>query len=134
MIVMERLVIEKTTSTFGVDFDPHAGLLIIRGESYPENAQKFFAPVLEWLGNYFMGLANGSAVKVDMDIVYFNSSSSKALMNLFDVFDEAAGNGIDVAITWRHHVENEISQECGMELGEELVSASFCMEAYEEAQ
>ena len=86
--------------------------------------------MLEWLNAYFSSLDMGSQVKVDLDIVYFNSSSSKVLMNLFDSFEAAAKRGIRVAIMWRHHVENEIAQECGEEFGEELETATFEMISY----
>ncbi len=127
---MERLVIKQTGSTLGVDFDPHNAVLAMRGESYPENALKFFTPVLEWLDAYFSQLRAGADVRVDFDIVYFNSSSSKVLMNVFDALDEAAVKGINVDILWRYHEENEIAQECGEEFGEELSAAHFAMLAY----
>ncbi len=131
MNTMERLVIEQTSSTLGVDFDPESSTLIMRGESYPENALKFFTPIVEWLDAYFDRLHDNDRVRVDLDIIYFNSSSSKVLMNIFSLFDAAARRGIAVSIVWRHHVENEIAQECGEELGEDLVAAAFSMVSYE---
>ncbi|MFH1135289.1 MAG: DUF1987 domain-containing protein [Pseudomonadota bacterium] len=129
---MERLVLKPTVSTLGVDFDPLAASLVMRGESYPENALAFFTPIIAWLETYLADLAGGEAVRVDLDIVYFNSSSSKVLMNIFDLLEEAAGRGIKVTIIWRHHVENEIALECGQEFAEELTAAAFEIEAYED--
>ncbi|THB63990.1 MAG: DUF1987 domain-containing protein [Desulfovibrio sp.] len=131
---MKPLIIQQTNSTLHVDFNPLAALLTLRGESYPENAIRFFEPVLSWLREYFSNLSSGASVKVDMDIVYFNSSSSKALMNCFDVMDEAAGRGIEVNICWRHHVENEVAKECGEEFAEELKTAIFIMAPYKDAE
>jgi len=130
---MDRLVIEQTESTLGVDFDPREGLLAMRGESYPENAFKFFTPVLDWLENYLAGLTRGARVNVEMDIVYFNSSSSKALMNVFDYLEAAARGGVNVAVTWRYHEENEIAQDCGEEFAEEMSACAFDMAAYKGA-
>ncbi len=131
---MDRLYIKKTESTLEVDFNPAAAILLMRGESYPENALKFFAPVLEWLGVYLSGLEAGSRLMVDFDIVYFNSSSSKVLMNIFELFDTIAKQGVEVSILWRHHAENEISQECGEEFGEDLEFANFALLPYEESR
>lgn len=131
---MEPLVIDQTDSTLGVHFAPPSGTLVMRGESYPENALKFFAPIFEWLQLYFSSLEAGSSVTVDLDIIYFNSSSSKVLMDLFDTFDAAAADGITVAIFWRYHEENEIAQECGEEFGEDLDHASFSMIAYTDSE
>ncbi len=129
---MERLAIEPTDATLLVDFDPETAILMLRGESYPENANKFFTPVLEWLDDYFSSLDAGEKVTVDMDILYFNSSSSKALMNLFDAFDTAARQGLKLQILWRYHVENEIAQECGEEFGEDLDTARLTLCPYED--
>lgn len=133
MISMKRLFIEQTVSTLGVDFDPQTATMILRGESYPENAFKFFAPLLEWLNVFLSGLESGVKVTLDIDIVYFNSSSSKALMNVFDMLDAAAKGGVEASIFWRYHVENEIARECGEEFQEELGHARFEMVPYEDA-
>ena len=130
---MDRLFIEPTESTLHVDFDPQNGTLAMRGESYPENAIKFFSPILDWLKQYLGGLQAGARVLVNMDIVYFNSSSSKALMNCFDAFDDAARRGVRVDIAWHHHEENEIAKECGEEFGEELEAASFTIRPYKDS-
>lgn len=127
---MERLTIRQTDSTLYVDFDPETATLVMRGESYPENAVNYFTPILEWLNAYFANQRENTKVTVDLDIVYFNSSSSKVLMNLFDIFDDAAKNGAEISILWRYHEENEIAQECGEEFGEELEAACFTMLAY----
>ena len=129
---MERLVIGQTASTLGVDFDPQNAILIMHGESYPENAFNFFTPITSWLDTYLESLEPGAEVRMDLDIVYFNSSSSKVLMNIFDALEEAASEGINVSITWRHHIENEISEECGEEFAEELNAARFELLAYED--
>lgn len=127
---MKPLLIQQTNSTLGVTFDPGEGTLAMRGESYPEDALKFFTPVLEWLNNYFDALAPEHSVTVDLDIVYFNSSSSKALMKTFDLFEKTAKRGVDVNIVWHYHEENEVAEECGEEFGEELLTANFSMRPY----
>lgn len=131
---MDSLYIKQSDSTLEVDFNPVTGVLCMRGESYPENALKFFAPVLAWINDYLAGLGAGDSVTVDMDIIYFNSSSSKVLMNIFDSFDSAARRGVVVSILWRHHEENEIAQECGEEFAEELEHARFALLPYEDGQ
>lgn len=129
---MERLVLKKTQSTLGVDFDPARGRLEMRGESYPENSLKFFQPLLDWLDGYLGSLGRDDEVRVDLDIIYFNSSSSKALMNFFERLEEAARQGVSVNVLWRYHEENEIAFECGEEFGEELEATGFLMLAYAE--
>ena len=127
---MKHLHIEPTRSTLAVDFNPDQGTLVMRGESYPENALNFFTPVLAWLEKYLDSGLPASGLTLDMDIVYFNSSSSKAFMNLFDLLESAAGSGLRISINWRYHEENEVACECGEEFAEDLRNVDFRLEPY----
>ncbi|MBG0774909.1 MAG: DUF1987 domain-containing protein [Desulfovibrionaceae bacterium] len=126
---MQRLTIERTRSTLAVDFDPQ-GVLRMHGESYPENSLKFFQPVLTWLEEFLAAAGPDRPLRADLDIVYFNSSSSKALMNFFDMLDEAARGGAPVTVVWRYHEENEIARECGEEFAEDMEAVCFEMAPY----
>jgi hypothetical protein len=128
---MEPLIIKKTRSSLAVHFDPDSGVLRMQGESYPENAGKFFEPVLGWLEAYLQQADQDAQVAMDMDIVYFNSSSSKALMDLFILLEDAGAAGKRVSVTWRYHPENEIAQECGEEFAEDCASVRFHLAPYE---
>ena len=121
---MERLFIEATKSSPMVRFDAEAGLLEITGKSYPENASKFYAPIFTWVQEYLPN-ALEHPTRMDLEIVYLNSSSSKIFLNLFDLLDEAAKNGAEVEINWRYHEENETALECGEEFADELRTARF---------
>jgi hypothetical protein len=121
---MEILFIEGTKSSPKVRFDPATGVLEISGKSYPENAPKFYGPIFEWLHEY-LDTGRTQSTQVILEIVYFNSSSSKALLNILDLLDQAARNGKKIVIDWRYHPENETALECGEEFAEEVHAASF---------
>jgi hypothetical protein len=121
---MQRLFIEETKSSPRIDFDPEFGLLQISGKSYPENAPKFYTPILDWLREY-LARPSAMSVRVIMEITYLNSSSSKAILNLLDLLDTAARSGKDVVIDWRYHEENEVALECGEEFAEEVHESVF---------
>jgi hypothetical protein len=97
--------------------------LEIKGESYPENSATFYSPMLEWL-SAFLQQAEG-AVHVDIELIYFNSSSSKILMNFFDMLDEAAQKGVQVSVSWKYHEDNDIALECGEEFQEDVEHVAF---------
>jgi hypothetical protein len=121
---MENLIIEKTEATPEIRFDYASGILELRGESYPENTAEFYAPVFEWLRK-FLDSGNELAVTVNMEIIYFNSSSSKALMNLFDLLNEAATVGRKIAVNWIYAAGNESALEYGEEFKEDLNFIEF---------
>jgi hypothetical protein len=121
---MNRLRVDRTPSTPLVDFDPESGLLRIEGESFPENAAKFYAPMLEWIRAY-LALEETPPVTLECELLYFNSSTSKILMNLFDALEERALAGRSVAVRWICRADNETAIECGEEFGEDLESLPF---------
>jgi hypothetical protein len=122
---MDHLIIPATKSTPAVDFDAGANRLQIKGESYPENAAKFYEALFDWLAGYGGQLAPRQRIVADLEIVYFNSSSSKALMNLFDWLEEMADAGHAVAVNWYYHPENQSAMECGEEFKEETKAIVF---------
>lgn len=121
---MEAFVREKTKSTPLIHLDPSQGRLHIQGESYPENAAKFYSPMLEWLQGYLDQLDQDS-VHVDIELIYFNSSSSKVFMNFFDMLEEAAARGVSVTVQWKYHEDNDTALECGEEFQEDLEYVAF---------
>ena len=122
---MEPLIIAATKSTPAVDLDATANRLQLKGESYPENAAKFYEPIFAWLAAYGAQLAPGQPIVADLEIVYFNSSSSKALMNLFDWLEQLAEAGHSVTVNWYYHTENQSALECGEEFQEDVMAVIF---------
>lgn len=125
---MEKLIVEKTKSTPSIDFDANSALLQIKGESYPENVTKFYTPVLEWIKEYLSNATQETTV--EFEIVYFNSSTSKVFMTLFDILDEEVSKGKDITVKWRCDKENEIAIECGEEFKEDVEHLPFIVEVF----
>lgn len=121
---METLILEKTQSTPYIYFNPTTNILIIKGESFPENSAKFYAPVLEWLKEYLEGLKD-ETVSMQFEIIYFNSSTSKVFMTIFDMLQEEAEKGKNISVHWLCDKENETAIECGEEFKEDLENLPF---------
>lgn len=123
---MSNVKIEATERSPEIDFDFDSGKLSIKGESYPEDVTALYGPVLSELEKH-LGSMNGGALEVDFEFIYFNSSSAKILMALFDSLDEAAGNGNNITINWRYDEEDDTMAELGEEFAEDLEHANFNM-------
>lgn len=117
---MNNLLIEKAQSTPTINFDVLTNILKISGESFPENTAKFYAPVLEWLKEYVEQLDSDTEVIMEFNIIYFNSSTSKIFMTIFDMLESAVENGKKICINWRYDEKNETALECGEEFKEDL--------------
>lgn len=117
---MERLLIEQTKGTPFVDFDPDNNVLKIRGQSYPENAFKFYEPIFEWVDEYLESSQGEISIEIDFSMPYINTSSSKCIMMLLDKFDEAYSQGKSIRLNWYYDVENESELECAEEFKEDI--------------
>ncbi len=125
---MHTLRLAATSMTPEVDFDFAHHRLSLKGESYPENAQAFYQPLIEALGNYCASLHH-TEVTVDVALAYFNSASTKALFSLFGVLNQAGARGNHIVMNWRHDPEDDTILEFGQELADDFVALEVrCME------
>lgn len=124
---METLEITATDRSPAVHFDFDQGTLKLSGESYPEDVNQFYGPVFEALEGYLSGLGDGQC-KFEFELIYFNSSSAKAIMMIMDQLEAAASAGAKVDVHWRYDEDDDNMMELGEELGEDLEAASFHLE------
>lgn len=116
---MNKLHIAATKSSPEIHFDAEMHILEIRGESYPENVAEFYMPVFTWLEEYLLLLEHEEAT-VNIEIRYFNSSSSKILLDLFAMLDDAAGHGKKIRVNWWYRKDNKSALEAGKEFQEDM--------------
>lgn len=121
---MENLMIAATERSPQVEFDFATGVLSLRGESYPEDASLVFGPVFTALQAYF-GAPAGLNVRFDFELIYFNSSSAKVLMNMFQMLDRAAADGAQIVINWFFAEDDETMKEFGEDFSEDLQHVTF---------
>lgn len=115
---MPRLDLAKTADTPHILFEPEQGIFKLEGESYPENAMEFYRPVIETLTSFVE--AESSNLEVSLKMVYFNSSSSKCLLDIFDLLEEYAGKGNQVRVVWYYQHDDEDIKESGEDFAEDL--------------
>ncbi len=114
---MENLNIEATKYTPEISLDSE-GIISLVGKSYPENTFEFYEPMMKWIENYFEE-DTPSKTTVNMEITYFNSSSSKLFFDLFDLLEENKENS-EITINWIYDEENESAQEAGEDFIEDF--------------
>lgn len=117
---MERLFIEQTKGTPEIDFNPDHSVLKIKGQSYPENAFKFYEPIFQWVDEYLEVAKGAISIEIEFNMPYINTSSSKCMMMLLDKLEEAHKEGKKVNINWYYDEENESSLECAEEFKEDV--------------
>jgi hypothetical protein len=115
---MNNLIIEATKSTPYIDFNAESGVLTIEGNSYPENTSNFFDNVLQWVNDYTNESKEKTIINVKLN--YFNTSTSKALLDIIDIFEEKYKQGLDIELNWYYYEEYETIQESGEEFSEDV--------------
>ena len=114
---MENLIIAETKYTPTITLES-SGTISLVGKSYPENTFEFYAPMIEWVNEYFKTSA-ASVTTVNMEITYFNSSSSKLFFDFFDILEEASEDHT-IKINWIFDEENESAEEAGEDFMEDF--------------
>lgn len=125
---MSTLHINPTERSPEVVFDFDANTFVLKGESYTEDVKEFYGPVIERLEKH-LGDLEGATVSFTFEFIYFNSSTAKILMNLFELLDATAERGNTVAITWAFEKDDDNMEELGEEFGEDLEHATFTLAA-----
>jgi len=123
---MEKITIDATERSPAIDFDFASNTYLIKGESYPEDVIEFFGPIMEKLERHLRG-QSGENISFKFELIYFNSSTAKVLMGLFDMLEEVADEGNEVVVTWCYEEDDDNMQELGEEFGEDLVKATFIL-------
>jgi hypothetical protein len=121
---MKNLEIPGSKTTPEIMFNRETHELSIKGESFPENTSEFYTPVFEWLENYLSSITDQS-VMMNIELMYFNSSSSKVLMDFFDMLEENVEQGKDITVNWLYDEDNEMAIEYGEDFMEDLELLPF---------
>ncbi|MBN8703093.1 MAG: DUF1987 domain-containing protein [Bacteroidetes bacterium] len=108
---MEQLSIEGTPKTPTISFDSANGRLLIKGRSIPENSIEFYKPLVDWLEKYAM--KPNTATAVDIQLEYFNTSSSKCILDVFKKLESINKSGSQVVINWHYESDDEDMLEAG---------------------
>ena len=124
---METISITATTRSPGIEFDFKKNTYLIKGESYPEDVVAFYGPLMEKFEAHLSGL-KGASIGFRVELVYFNSSTAKVLMRLFESLEAAAVKGNQVVLTWVYEEGDDNIKELAEEFAEELKKAKFVLE------
>jgi hypothetical protein len=114
---MKDLNIASSQSTPSILSDCAKGLLLLRGDSYPENSFELFGPVIQWVDEFLT--TRSEPLALTLELQYLNTSSVKAVMDIFDLLEGAHGAGRAVAVTWYYDNRNERVGELAEEFKED---------------
>jgi len=108
---MNKITIEATPKTPAINFDADLGKIEVKGRSIPENSIEFYRPLIAWLDAYTAAPLASTVVNVQLE--YFNTSSSKCILDIFKRLENIAKAGSVVNINWFYEEDDEDMFEAG---------------------
>lgn len=103
-----------TDKTPAIRFDTGQGLLVIRGCSIPENADRFYSPLYDMIERYITAPAARTTVRIELN--YFNSSSAKYLLDMLKRLEDLhASSRSQVTLEWHHSRDDQDMVEAGQD-------------------
>lgn len=108
---MEKISIEGTPKTPGIEFDATTGVLQIKGRSIPENSLEFYKPIIDWIEDYANNPIDNTNVNIQLE--YFNTSSSKCILDIFQRLEKINKSGGKVTVNWHFETDDEDMHEAG---------------------
>ena len=104
---MDNIFIPGTSKTPEVSFIVEARILNLSGRSIPENSIEFYSSLIAWTDT----LCNSEGVvEVNINLEYFNTSSSKCLM---DLLKRIESSNVEAQVNWYYEEDDEDMLEAG---------------------
>ena len=123
---MEDLKLEGSAKTPIVEFNAK-GDLLLKGRSIPENSIEFYKPLIEWIDSYSQAVNSSTVLSVQLE--YFNTSSSKCILDVFKKLETLSGS--EVSVKWYYEEDDEDMLEAGEDY-EAIIDIPFEMIEVEE--
>jgi hypothetical protein len=119
---MEVINIKGTDDTPNVILDKENGKFEISGRSLPEDVNLFFEPIMDWIDEYAEDPLENTTFNFKLE--YFNTASSKVILDILLKLEEIVEDGKEVLIKWHYHEDEEDMLEAGEEYAD-IVSIPF---------
>lgn len=124
---MEVLKIESTEDNPQIVMDRESNILEISGRSLPEDVNTFYEPMMSWIEEYAKDPLDVTVF--NFKLTYFNTASSKIILDILTQFEEMIEEGHQVMVRWHYPEEDEDMMEAGEEYSE-MIDVPFEMVSY----
>jgi len=127
--MLDALLIDETGDTPKVILDPANNKFELSGRSLPENSVEFYRQIFDWFEKYEQN--PNELTNLEINMFYFNTSSSKMILDLLFRMEKMKENGKHVQVTWYVDEDDEDMIEMGEEFGD-IVDVPMKIEINEE--
>ncbi|QKG79087.1 DUF1987 domain-containing protein [Tenuifilum thalassicum] len=126
---MDPIKIAGTSQYPTVTLDKDAGVFEFLGNSLPEDARKFYDPIISWIDEYAKNPNPETVVKFKM--IYYNTPSSKMIFQVLKRFEKIALEGNNITIIWMYNEDDIDIKDAGKDFSNHI-KVPFKLESYKE--
>lgn len=126
--MLDNIEIKAGEDTPYVMFNASEGYCMISGKSFPPDVSKFFNPLVDWLEE--LKYKNLKALSFNFKLDYYNTASSKLMLDMLYKLEEISQEGTEVVVNWFYPEDDEDLLDAGEEF-ERLVDVEFRLIDYE---
>jgi hypothetical protein len=113
-------MIEKTSHSPKVIFDPDKKIFEISGESRPPDVREFYDQIIKWLDEFSLYLDKSGdkseKIAFDFDFEYFNSSSGKLILDICKILANLRSKEFNINVNWHFEKDDYDMLEVGKEM------------------
>lgn len=125
---MEPIHNAETYDCPEIILDQENNIFGISGRSLPEDVYTFYEPFISWFTEY--AEQPNPETRFDFKFIYFNTASSKIILDILTLLEEMKENGHKVLVRWYYLKDDEDMQEAGEEYSE-MVDVPFELIQYQ---
>jgi len=112
---MEDISIDGSRNVYfvpTVKFNAKDGNCELSGESFLEETEDFYAPLLQWLRDFTEHVK--IPITFNYKLTYFNTSSSRCILDMLKILKKYEKEGGEVAVNW-YYDEDDLDMEEALE-------------------
>jgi hypothetical protein len=117
---MRKLIVDRTSNSPEVHFDPATSRFEISGESRPPNVPAFYDEIIGWLNDFSSHLSGSvdqkGPVEFNLNFDYFNSSSAKYILDFCKKVATLRTKWENTSIRWHYEFDDTDMLEAGKEM------------------
>jgi len=111
------LMTEKEYTPY-VSLDADNGILEITGRSFPEDANRFYKPIMKWIDDYL--IAPKPITQLNLKFSYLNTASSKKMLELIKNIAAISKTENEININWYYEEGEDDMLSAGNEFSSVL--------------
>ena len=116
---MEKYAVKQDRHTPEVLLDAQEMIFKITGSSLPEDVEKFYQPIIDWLDKFVESMNNISKpLNIFVKFNYYNSGSMRYIAEFFKRIKRISDKNIETTVNWYYDEDDDLLYEAGQDLAE----------------